>query len=268
MPDPSTHHESEREQLMRLLDEVLPESTASPARLVRLPEDRPIVFVGDIHGDREAVDAVLSRFPSPEHALVFLGDIVDRGPDSVGALTAVLQAMRRHPSDIHLLMGNHEARAVAEFSPADFWEGLSRVEVDGIAGRLSRLPLAAWHPSGVLALHGALPDLASLETFDSIELGSDAWRAVTWGDWASAARASGTFSGRPLFGAWAFQHRSTRLGVQVLIRSHQPSAPMYLFEDRCLTLFTSTAYGGTRHVARLVPHHEVVTARDLELISI
>jgi hypothetical protein len=256
------------EELIRLLDALLPDRDAVPARLVRLPEDRPIVFVGDIHGDREAVDAVLSRFPVPEHTLVFLGDIVDRGPDSLGSLMTLVRAMLESPDDIHLLMGNHEARALAEFYPADFWEGLSRYELDRVADRLLGLPLAAWHRSGILAVHGALPDVDSLEAIDSIELGSDAWRAMTWGDWVPTGRDSDGTGARPAFDVQVFRRRSAQLGVTVLVRSHQPSAPTYLFDDRCLTLFTSTAYGGTRHVARLIPGRTVDTARDLEMIPL
>jgi hypothetical protein len=47
------------------LDAAFP-SNASPHRLLRLPEGRPILFVGDIHGDRDAVRLVLSGFPAPK----------------------------------------------------------------------------------------------------------------------------------------------------------------------------------------------------------
>ncbi|HAZ27318.1 TPA: serine/threonine protein phosphatase, partial [Candidatus Acetothermia bacterium] len=56
-------------------------------RLVSLHDERTTVFVGDIHGDRDATERVLDRFPPGEHVLVFLGDYVDRGDDSVGNLT-------------------------------------------------------------------------------------------------------------------------------------------------------------------------------------
>jgi hypothetical protein len=60
-----------------------------------------------------------------------------------------------------------------------------------------------------------------------------------------------------------------QLGARVLVRSHQPFAPTYLFDDRCLTLFTSSAYGdGRRRVAVLHPERDVRTARDLDLIEI
>ena len=167
-------------------------------------------------------------------------------------------------------MGNHEAWTVAAFSPADFWEGLDPDRIDRLGSALNRLPYAVWHPAGVIATHGALPDVRSLDEFESIALGSEPWRAITWGDWA-ASRGGGlpAFGGRPAFDRDAFDRRTARLGARVLVRSHQPFAPTYLFDDRCLTLFTSSAYGdGRRRVAVLHPERIVRTARDLDLIEI
>jgi len=255
--------------LLKLLEQVLPSDAPRFSRLIRLPDDRPIVFVGDIHGDRDAVETVFSRFPVPDHVIVFLGDIVDRGADSLGALRSVLGRNLEEPSSVHLLMGNHEARAVSCISPADFWDSLPQDQSEELAHHLTKLPLAAWHPAGILATHGGLPNLRTLDAIDDIELGSEAWRAITWGDWVSDRRFAGRFEGRPTFGPTAFEERSSQLGVKVHIRSHQPTAPLYLFDDRCLTLFTSIAYGGgTRRVARLAPGQRVETARDLKLIEI
>lgn len=239
-------------------------------RLIRLPP-RTIVFVGDTHGDRDATEQVLDRFPPAEHVLVFLGDYVDRGPDSPGNLRLLLQAKLDHPDRVFLLMGNHEAWAVTPFSPADFWERLSPHEEKAYGEALAELPFAGYHPAGVLALHGALPDVARLADIEQVCLGSAEWRTITWGDWADVpgyALGSGV-SGRPTFGASYFARLMSRLGVRALIRAHQPSAPMFLFEDRCLTLFTTHAYGGTpRQVAVLRPGEPLRCARDLELVEI
>jgi len=237
--------------------------------LVRLPADRTAVFVGDTHGDLVATERVLDRYPAPEHVVVFLGDAVDRGPDSRGNLARILSAKLAHPEAIHLLMGNHEAWAVSAFSPADFWFGLDDAQRAIAAVALGRLPLAAWHPAGILGLHGALPGIESLDAFEGIEAGSDAWRAVTWGDWHETERDGPAVGGRPRFGRATFGTRSKRLGVRVLVRSHQPSAPTCLFDDRCLTVFTSCAYGdGRRRIAVLPTGRSVRTARDLDLVGI
>ena len=43
--------------------------------------------VGDIHGEREKLAALLAALPlTPDDRLVFVGDYVDRGPDSKGVV--------------------------------------------------------------------------------------------------------------------------------------------------------------------------------------
>ena len=240
-------------------------------RLIRLPAGKSVVFVGDTHGDREASERVFDRFLSPKNVIVFLGDYVDRGPDSAGNLELLLAMKLAHPDHVFLLMGNHEGWAVAPFSPAGFWQRLSPQEERVVAEALSHLPFAAAHPAGVLALHGALPDVDTVEDIDRVQLGSSNWRRIAWGDWADAPGHvidPGTF-GRPTFGRDAFETIADRLSLKALIRSHQPFVPAHLFEDRCLTIFTSNAYGGTeRRVAILEPAPPPRSARDLELVSL
>ena len=252
--------------LLEQVEDVLPLFEAQ-GRLVELPRNAPIVFVGDTHGDLDATERVLARFLDGEHVLVLLGDTVDRGPNSEENLKLVLETKRAHPETVFLLMGNHEAWGAATFSPADFWNSLDTGTAETLAAALLRLPFAAHHPSGVLAVHGAIPNLRSLDEIANIEPGSDAWRAITWGDFYAEEKTS--VGGRPGFDRLDFESRSERLGIQTLVRSHQPSAPKYLFDNRCLTLFTSSAYGDTeRSVARLKPGIQLRTAHDLELIGI
>jgi hypothetical protein len=212
---------------------------------------------------------VFSMFPRPDHVIVFLGDIVDRGPDSLGSLSAIVREKLSTPSCIHLLMGNHEARGVSRFTPADFWDGLAAADGTELAQALLPLPFTAWHPTGIVATHGALPDLRSLDAIDAVTLGSDAWRAMTWGDWVETDAQSILKGSRPAYGPSAFSRRTLQLGARLHVRSHQPEAPRFLFDDCCLTLFTSRAYGhGHRCVALWEPGQKVTSARDLQLIDI
>ena len=255
--------------LLSLASSILDSSQGQ--RLVELSGERPTVFVGDTHGDREATERVLARFDPVDHTIVFLGDAVDRGPDSRGNLALILTAIREHPETVHLLMGNHEAWAVDPFRPADFWNGLPPEEERELSQMLAQLPFVAHHPSNLLALHGALPDVQALSEIEAIDLGSEAWRAITWGDWETGGTGGLHVAGwrRPSFDRAAFEQRMITLGTRVLIRSHQPSAPRMLFDDRCLTLFSSCAYAdGVRRVALLPPDRPVETARDLDLIEI
>lgn len=258
--------DGEMNHLIELLGKALP--SGSP-RLVLLPEDRPVVFVGDIHGDLDAVEIVFSRFPPLEHVLVFMGDIVDRGPDSKSALARIAQEKIQAPSNVHLLMGNHEAYSISHFRPAEFWNSLRPDQSERLAHHLEKLPLAAWLSAGILATHGGLPDLPSLEDINSIALGDESWRAITWGDWVDKDSQLVNLGKRPSFGPTSFEKRMSQLGVTIHVRSHQPTCPLHSFANRCLTLFTSSAYGdGKRRVALWVPGQPIGSSRELELIEI
>ena len=63
------------------------------------------IAIGDIHGCLDTLKALISRLP-PGEDLVFLGDYVDRGPDSAGVIDYLTELSERRPC--RLLMGNHE----------------------------------------------------------------------------------------------------------------------------------------------------------------
>ena len=66
--------------------------------------------VGDIHGDLAALQILFQRLPelTAEDTVVFLGDYVDRGPDSAGVVAWVRDLVARGPAKVVTLRGNHE----------------------------------------------------------------------------------------------------------------------------------------------------------------
>ncbi|KLU03944.1 serine/threonine protein phosphatase [Rhodopirellula islandica] len=66
-----------------------------------------LIAIGDIHGCNAALQAVLAAInPQPNDILVTLGDVVDRGPDSKGAVDTLLQCGQQ--TQLVALQGNHE----------------------------------------------------------------------------------------------------------------------------------------------------------------
>jgi serine/threonine protein phosphatase 1 len=66
-----------------------------------------LLAIGDIHGCLTALNALLAQInPRPEDTVVALGDYVDRGPDSRGAIDRLL-SLQKHCSLVPLL-GNHD----------------------------------------------------------------------------------------------------------------------------------------------------------------
>jgi serine/threonine protein phosphatase 1 len=66
--------------------------------------------IGDVHGRRAQLSALLKMLPRNEAAdtLIFLGDFIDRGPDAPGVVTDVIELQRANPSRVITLRGNHE----------------------------------------------------------------------------------------------------------------------------------------------------------------
>jgi len=67
--------------------------------------------VGDIHGDLAALERLLGKLLprlEPADTLVFLGDYVDRGPNSVGVIERVTALEQSGPCQVVALRGNHE----------------------------------------------------------------------------------------------------------------------------------------------------------------
>jgi serine/threonine-protein phosphatase PP1 catalytic subunit len=81
--------------------------------LIRL--NPPLIVVGDIHG--QFYD--LYRFlrlggPFADNKYLFLGDFVDRGPNSLEVITFLLCAKLLFPENVYLLRGNHETEDISE----------------------------------------------------------------------------------------------------------------------------------------------------------
>jgi len=83
-------------------------------RAYAVPAGRRIYAIGDIHGRLDLLDALLgmidaddrTRGPGAASELIFLGDLVDRGPDSSGVVERAMALGEARP--VRYLMGNHE----------------------------------------------------------------------------------------------------------------------------------------------------------------
>jgi predicted phosphodiesterase len=233
-------------------------------RLIRLPSQGKVVFVGDTHGDLDATEHVIHQYFKKPYRIAFLGDYVDRGLYSRENILYLLHLKKEHPNEIFLLAGNHEGYMVKEFYPANFWNSLSLEEREIYGLLFSKFPLAITTENGILALHGGLPELASLKDMDQIEWGDANWDRIVWGDFVeSELDLLSDWGGRPQFGKAYFEQMMDRYQKKILIRSHQPSAPLLMFQKRCITIFTSNAYLPIRTILIADLEKEIMTAEDL-----
>jgi diadenosine tetraphosphatase ApaH/serine/threonine PP2A family protein phosphatase len=101
-----------------------------------------IYAVGDIHGALHKLQNLVAR--CEEHAdgraltFVFVGDYIDRGPQSSGVIRFLIELQQRMPERVIALGGNHETTALSiiDGAPADHWlsqGGLATLRSYGIA---------------------------------------------------------------------------------------------------------------------------------------
>lgn len=87
-----------------------PEPAAAPA----LPPGHRVYAIGDIHGRLDLLDALLAQVDEDDRVrgdaeltLIFLGDLVDRGPDSSAVIDRLIELKHILPQT-RFLLGNHE----------------------------------------------------------------------------------------------------------------------------------------------------------------
>ncbi len=86
--------------------------------VVVLPPDAEIFVIGDSHGDPQSMRTILNAIKQMAQLdgstsakrpyVVFLGDYVNNGLDSVGNLVEILRFREANPGHVILLSGNHE----------------------------------------------------------------------------------------------------------------------------------------------------------------
>jgi serine/threonine protein phosphatase 1 len=91
----------------------------APQALFRTIVDRPrrVFAVGDIHGHYTELATLLDYLTShhgasAEDLFIFVGDYIDRGPDSKSVLERLLEVRKAWPRSV-FLKGNHEAMLLA-----------------------------------------------------------------------------------------------------------------------------------------------------------
>ena len=119
---------------------------------------RQRVFIGDVQGCRDELSDLLERlhFDAAHYELWFTGDLVNRGPDSLGVLRLVREL------GANTVLGNHDLhllRTVAgqrTMSPPDtFQDVLAAPELESLLGWLRERPLVrVW--DDLLLVHAGL----------------------------------------------------------------------------------------------------------------
>jgi diadenosine tetraphosphatase ApaH/serine/threonine PP2A family protein phosphatase len=247
-----------------------------------------LVIISDLHGDSNSLFRILSeinykQFLSKElNKLVFLGDYIDRGSDSLSIIYSVCYLKSTYPDSVILMKGNHEAPAEFPFSPHDFpyevedrfgnrWREIYK----NILSMFRMLTLATVVKHKLLLVHGGLPTQeAAAENFrESIafaherQVRNSVLEEILWNDPRQNDENKGQERSRRGLGRY-FGPNVTRTwlqatGTKAVIRGHEPCQGFRLDHDNMImTLFSCTGLYPNSAAAYLM-----INASKLDIIQ-
>ncbi len=229
---------------------------------------RNVLFVGDLHGDLEALKSVIRIFHESNLSMVFLGDYVDRGPAQVETVNLVFALALAYPGRVTVLRGNHESHDVASKYGfrADVRSKHSSDLFEFYCGTFSTLPLGAISKNGIFACHGGVPrGVDSLEQLQSIDRHFIDFPNVIASQlvWNDPKEAEYTFQkslrgGRFLwFGVFAFNRFMEDLDLRLFFRAHEvfKEGIKTFFDGRLVSVFSAANHGQVNpKIVRLGDH--------------
>jgi len=233
-------------------------------RLVRLPMHKRALFVGDLHGELDSLNEILqlTNFttenigPDDRGYIVFLGDYVDRGSNSVQTLAKLLDMKTRFRENVILLRGNHELADVnSRYGFLD--EVMEKYPREGneiytLCNRLfEKLPHAVITANGILAVHGGLPEkvstLQQIANLDENGLEQLLWndpRPEIHGFEPNYDRDPSGLTGIRVFGEDVTERFLKAVGAKVLVRAHETlGGTGYLALSKDVLSIFSARYG-------------------------
>lgn len=191
-----------------------------------------LAFVGDLHGDLRALKAlweILDRRGVPH--VVFLGDYINKGPDSAGVLAELVSFEQAGRAT--LLAGNHEAALLDALARADL--------------------------SAFLKMGGA----ATIRSYVGERVGADVFADFTASLPASHAEALQRMPTTFETDDFIAQHiGSPSSAAKFRVSAHVPVGDLPKIEDRSAQLDTGCGPGGGRLTALMWPELDYVQVDD------
>jgi Calcineurin-like phosphoesterase len=128
------------------------------------------IAIGDVHGQVAALDDLLIRVEDEagvEDTVVFLGDYIDRGPDSKGCIDRILRFRAESAATVVTLVGNHEdwlLRTIDDFRRHSWLLGMDGFDT-----------VASYSPEAADTLRRAAEDAGALLVTDHVPLPYEAF---------------------------------------------------------------------------------------------
>lgn len=129
----------------------------------------PAMIIGDLHGDYAAANFYCQKFEELFRAgecrsVVFLGDYVDRGQNSLKVVETLFRLKTNYPGQVCLLRGNHEDKFINNFGPeinpfgsecrSKYGNADGKTVMDAVNKVFDCLPLTAVIDGKTFCVHG------------------------------------------------------------------------------------------------------------------
>ncbi|ORD93926.1 PP4C [Enterospora canceri] len=214
----------------------------------------PVCVLGDIHGQYSDLVQLLELVEKPgECTYVFLGDYVDRGPNSISVVLLLFCYKILYPKRVFMLRGNHEQRAINKiygfydetmkaYEDTHVWQMINEV--------FDFFSIAAVIDMKYFCVHGGISNrvtLNKLKRYDRSERTKDDDIAndLFWSDPFNKLgclpnqRGSGV-----LFGVDIVKNFLMQNNLELIIRSHQLVHQGHKFDlhGLCLTIWSAPNY--------------------------
>lgn len=226
--------------------------------------DKEIYVIGDIHGNLYSLTKLIEMInKNNPKRVIFLGDLVDRGPKQLECLLIVLSLKILEPKRYYLLKGNHETLEMNQYY--GFFQVFMNKFNDSknfnqLLSVYDALPFCAIVNNSILCLHGGIPEnqeiLKKLKRLtwknldDSVfnKIGKDLFQ-IMWNDPKPNIKGfEQSFRGGDIkfFGEDVFIEFIKKNKLDYLIRAHECFMEGYrwFFQDRLLSIFSSANYRG------------------------
>jgi len=226
-------------------------------------KDKEIYVIGDIHGNLDTLLKLIEIINknNPE-VVIFLGDIVDRGPKQLECLLIILALKILDSQKYYLLKGNHETLEMNQYYGffQDFVNRFNNSDnFSEILKLYNVLPICATINDTILCFHGGIPqDIDILKKLRGIKTKeiesilksiSHGLFQIMWNDPKVGLKGfteSFRGSGIKFFGEDVFDNFMKENNLKLLIRSHEcfPEGYRWFFHNHLLSIFSSANYRG------------------------
>ncbi|MCL2862585.1 MAG: serine/threonine protein phosphatase [Methanimicrococcus sp.] len=236
----------QKDKLRENLARVTPLLIADDA-VIRLNNQKTLIAT-DIHGNADALDFILDFTKQIEaEALVFLGDYVDRGAESVRVLNTLFELKCKYPKKVFLLRGNHETEEINRFYEFQMELENERDIYSAANKAFENMPTAAILNDSVFCVHGGISGKKD-ENIKDINKRDTVY--YLWNDPCEEIGLTPSPRGRQIrqFGPDIVERFLKNNDLKMIIRGHSvlENGLKLWFNHTLVSLYSSLPFTGTR----------------------